>query len=223
MASWELARKLMYKKFGKRAFDLAIGVGACIMLAPLTLIIAALVRWQLGKPVLFTQKRAGWRGQPFVLYKFRSMKDGRDADGKLLPDEQRLTSFGNWLRKLSLDELPQLINVVYGQMSLVGPRPLLVEYLDRYSPEQARRHEVRPGVTGWAQVQGRNTLDWETKFRLDVWYVDHISWFTDLQILGKTLVRLVRPAGISASGHATMPEFRGSSIGGRESHRDFRA
>lgn len=200
----------MYRKIGKRLVDLMITTPALLVAAPIGLLVALLVRITLGSPVIFAQPRAGYRGQPFVLYKFRTMRDGVDRSGRPLPDEQRLTPVGHWLRKFSLDELPQLINVLRGDMSLVGPRPLLVDYLSRYSPSQARRHEVKPGITGWAQVQGRNALDWDTKFEMDVWYVDHVGFVTDLKILCRTLDKVLKPSGISAAGHATMPEFQGS-------------
>ncbi len=201
----------MYRTIGKRTCDLTLCLLALVLAAPVGCLVAVLVRTRLGTPIIFAQTRAGLRGKPFVLYKFRTMQESHDGAGKPLADEQRLTALGRWLRKYSLDELPQLINVLRGDMSLVGPRPLLVEYLDRYSPAQARRHEVKPGITGWAQVHGRNALDWDTRFELDVWYVDHVSWLTDVQILCKTLLRVIAPSGVSASGHATMPEFQGSS------------
>lgn len=201
----------MYRKWGKSVLDLVAGAMLAVLLAPLLLLVALLVRLQLGSPVFFTQLRAGYQGRPFKLYKFRSMRDLRDESGGLLADERRMTRFGNLLRRLSLDELPQLINVIRGEMSLVGPRPLLVDYLQRYSPRQARRHEVKPGITGWAQVNGRNSLDWETKFEHDVWYVEHLSLTTDLRILLRTLLRIFQPADVSAAGHATMPEFQGPS------------
>jgi sugar transferase EpsL len=194
----------------KRALDLLGAVLGLIPLAPLMLGVALLIRLALGAPVLFRQSRAGCRGKPFVLYKFRTMSGARDAAGDLLPDERRLTRAGRWLRRTSLDELPSLLNVLKGEMSLVGPRPLLLEYLDRYTPEQARRHEVRPGLTGWAQVNGRNALTWEEKFRLDVWYVDHWSLWLDLAILCRTLFKVLRCEGIHAEGHATMHVFMGS-------------
>jgi sugar transferase EpsL len=164
----------------------------------------------MGRPVLFRQQRAGLKGQPIVLLKFRTMTDTRDLEGRLLPDAARVTRFGHLLRSLSLDELPTLINVLRGEMSLVGPRPLLMQYMERYSPEQARRHEVKPGITGWAQVNGRNALSWEEKFRLDVWYVDHVSFWLDLKILCMTVWNVMKREGISAVGHATMPEFLGT-------------
>jgi len=173
-------------------------------------VVAAAVYFSMGRPVLFRQRRAGRRGQPFTLLKFRTMREVIGPDGRPLPDGQRLTPLGRWLRRLSLDELPQLLNVLRGDMSLVGPRPLLVEYLDRYTPEQARRHEVRPGITGWAQVNGRNALAWEEKFVLDVWYVDHRTLWLDLRILLRTAGKVFFPAGIGHGGEATTPEFLGS-------------
>ncbi|MDF2713169.1 MAG: sugar transferase [Paenibacillus sp.] len=195
----------------KRTFDLAVSVGALIVLSPLMFMVAVLIRIKLGSPVLFVQLRPGLRGKPFTIYKFRTMAELYDADGRLLSDEQRLTLFGKWMRRYSLDELPQLLNVIKGDLSLVGPRPLLMEYLDRYTPEQARRHEVKPGITGWAQVNGRNELSWEQKFALDVWYVDHRSFGLDLLILWKTMLKVLRSEGISQAGHATMPTYMGSS------------
>jgi len=164
----------------------------------------------MGSPVLFRQVRPGLHRKPFVMYKFRTMRDLRDTEGRLLPDEMRLTRVGHILRATSLDELPELFNVLKGEMSLVGPRPLLMEYLELYTPEQARRHEVKPGITGWAQVNGRNAITWEEKFKLDVWYVDNWSLGLDLKILALTLIKVLKREGISADGHATMPEFRGS-------------
>jgi sugar transferase EpsL len=191
----------------KRVIDL-LGAGAgLIALAPVLLLIALAVRRSLGSPVLFRQVRSGRHGQPFELLKFRTMTPARDAAGELLPDAQRLTRLGSWLRSTSLDELPELINVLRGDMSLVGPRPLLPEYLPHYSAEQARRHEVRPGVTGWAAVQGRNALSWERRLALDVWYVDNWSLLLDLKILLMTVVKVLKREGISAEGHATMPRF----------------
>jgi sugar transferase EpsL len=194
----------------KRVFDVVVSATALVVLAPVMGLIALLVWRTMGRPVLFRHVRPGLHGKPFVMYKFRTMRDLRDAEGKLLPDEARLTPFGRWLRSTSLDELPELLNVLRGEMSLVGPRPLLMEYLDRYTPEQARRHEVKPGITGWAQIHGRNNLSWEERLRLDVWYVDHWSLWLDLKILWRTLWMVLRREGISAQGHATMPEFRGS-------------
>ena len=201
----------LYRRFGKRLFDLSVTVPALVVGAPAIAALAFLVRQQLGAPVLFRQLRPGLHDEPFLLLKFRTMTDARDAAGKLLPDADRLTPFGRFLRRASLDELPELINVLRGEMSLVGPRPLLTQYLDRYTPEQRRRHEVRPGITGWAQVQGRNQVAWEARFALDVWYVDHCSWWLDLKILFLTGWAVVRQQGISEEGQATMTEFQGSA------------
>ena len=198
-------------RFLKRLFDLLASALLLILLSPLLLILALLVRFKLGRPVLFSQERPGLRGHPFKLYKFRSMRDAYDDSGKPLPDEQRLTPFGRFLRSSSLDELPELFNVLKGEMSLVGPRPLLTTYLERYTPEQARRHEVLPGITGWAQVNGRNALSWEEKFELDVWYVDHQSLWLDIKILFITLWKALKREGINAPGSATAPEFMGTS------------
>ena len=195
---------------GKRVLDLVITIPALIVLSPVLILIALLLGLTLGTPILFRQKRAGQHGRPFTLLKFRTMTNARDGRGNLLPDAQRLTSLGRFLRNTSLDEMPELFNVIMGDMSLVGPRPLLVEYLDRYTPEQARRHEVRPGITGWAQIKGRNVLAWEERFLLDVWYVDNWSLGLDLRILFATLLTVLKQEGISAAGHATMPKFRGS-------------
>lgn len=193
----------------KRIFDLlASAIGLLILAAPLALL-AWQVRRKLGSPVLFTQVRPGLHGKPFRMVKFRTMTDERDASGALLPDAQRLTPFGLFLRASSLDELPELWNVLRGEMSLVGPRPLLMEYLPLYSPEQARRHEVRPGITGWAQVNGRNAISWADKFALDVWYVDHRSLWLDVRILWLTVRKVLVRDGISAAGEATMPKFEG--------------
>lgn len=196
----------------KRLFDLALTVPGLVILAPLMAVIALLVRIKHGKPVLFRQQRPGYRGEPFYVYKFRTMRDLRDAAGNLLPDEQRLTPLGRFLRSSSLDELPELIHVLRGQMSLVGPRPLLMQYLGRYSTEQARRHDVLPGITGWAQVNGRNALTWQDKFQLDVWYVDHWSLALDARILLMTLWKVVIREGISQPGHATAEEFLGNDV-----------
>ena len=191
----------------KRVFDVVVSAVALTVLAPVMGLTALAVWRTMGRPVLFRQARPGLHGKPFVMYKFRTMRDLRDAGGNLLPDEARLTPFGRWLRATSLDELPELVNVLRGEMSLVGPRPLLMEYLERYTPEQARRHEVKPGITGWAQIHGRNNLSWEERLRLDVWYVDHWSLWLDLKILWRTLWMVLRREGISAQGHATMPRF----------------
>jgi sugar transferase EpsL len=189
--------------------DLAIAVPALVLLSPLMLVVAALVRIQIGAPVVFRQQRPGRLGRPFLLFKFRTMTDARDPAGHPLADAHRLTRFGRWLRSVSLDELPELWNIIRGDMSLVGPRPLLMQYLDRYTPVQARRHEVRPGLTGWAQINGRNTLTWDEKFTHDVWYVDHVSWRLDVRILARTLWTLLSREGISSAGESTMSEFRG--------------
>ena len=202
----------MYSPTLKRLFDLLVTIPALLVLAPFLLLLALLVRLKLGAPVLFRQQRPGLHGKPFTLYKFRTMTDARDAQGHLLPDAQRLTAFGRFLRSSSLDELPEFFNVLKGEMSLVGPRPLLMQYLDRYTPEQARRHEVRPGITGWAQVNGRNALTWEEKFALDVWYVDHASLWLDLKIIALTVWKLLTREGISHPGEATMTEFMGNSM-----------
>jgi sugar transferase EpsL len=194
----------------KRCFDVAVSGAALILLSPLFALLALLVRLRLGSPVFFRQMRPGLLGKPFSMVKFRTMTDARDAEGRLLPDGERLTPFGRFLRSTSLDELPELWNVLRGDMSLVGPRPLLLAYLDRYSPEQARRHEVRPGITGLAQVNGRNALTWEEKFRLDVVYVDTWTFGLDLRILAKTVVAVLRREGIAAEGQSTVEEFRGS-------------
>lgn len=194
----------------KQTFDIVFAVFAVFMLSPVLIITAILVRIKLGSPILFRQMRPGLKGQPFYIYKFRSMTDLKDSEGNLLPDDTRLTPFGRTLRRLSLDELPQLFNVLRGELSFVGPRPLLMEYLPHYSPEQARRHDVRPGITGWAQVNGRNAISWEEKFKLDVWYVDNQSLWLDLKIIFLTFIKVFRREGISHEGQATMEKFTGS-------------
>jgi len=199
-----------YRRIGKRALDLSLTVPALLVLAPVGAAVGALARMKLGAPVLFRQDRPGRDDEIFELIKFRTMSTERDSTGELLPDDRRLTSFGKALRGASLDELPTLWNVVRGDMSLVGPRPLLVQYLDRYTPEQRRRHEVRPGITGWAQINGRNALTWDEKFDFDLWYVENVSLRTDLAILFRTIAQVLGQSGISAEGHATMPEFMGS-------------
>ncbi|MCL0033826.1 sugar transferase [Thermodesulfovibrionales bacterium] len=191
----------------KRFFDLAIAISSVIILSPLLVFIGLLVRMKIGSPVLFEQVRPGLHGKPFTVYKFRTMTDKRDEEGNLLPDKERLTSFGQFLRRTSIDELPGLLNVIKGEMSLVGPRPLLMQYLDRYTPEQARRHEVKPGLTGWAQVNGRNAISWEEKFALDVWYVDNQSLWLDLKILALTIWKIIKSEGINQPGQATAEEF----------------
>ncbi|MHA6845440.1 sugar transferase [Ralstonia syzygii] len=194
----------------KRIFDIAVASLALVLLAPVLVLVYWRVRTRLGSPALFTQLRPGRAGRPFRMVKFRTMTDARTADGTLLSDAERLTPLGRMLRASSLDELPELWNVIRGDMSLVGPRPLLMDYLSLYTPSQARRHEVRPGITGWAQVNGRNALSWEQKFALDVWYVDHRSFWLDLRILGMTVRKVLRRDGISAAGEATMARFTGS-------------
>ena len=193
----------------KRMFDLAVAGTAIAVGAPLLAGTALAVWYDVGRPVLFRQKRGGFGGRVFEVIKFRTMRDAIDRNGRALPDEERLTRIGKFLRTSSLDELPQLFNVVMGDMSLVGPRPFIADYLTMYSPFQHRRHEVPPGITGWAQINGRNTIDWDDKIALDVWYVEHWSLALDLQILLRTLVYLVKRRGISADNHATMPRFKG--------------
>ncbi len=186
-------------------------ISGLVCLFPVILVLASLIRRNLGTPIFFRQIRPGLRARPFRMIKFRTMRDACNSTGRRLPDEDRLTPFGRWLRATSLDELPELWNVLKGDMSLVGPRPLLMEYLPLYTPEQARRHEVRPGITGWAQINGRNAISWEEKFALDVWYVDHQSFWLDLKILWLTVWRVLRRDGISAAGEATMAKFTGSA------------
>ena len=193
----------------KRLFDLTLILLSLPILLPLYLVVAWLVRSKLGAPILFKQIRPGKNTKPFEMIKFRTMTDERDSNGELLPDSVRLTKFGKFLRSSSLDELPELWNVVKGEMSLVGPRPLLMEYVPLYSSEQARRHVLRPGVSGWAQVNGRNAISWEEKFKLDVWYVDNHSFWLDIKVIGLTLKKVVVREGISADGEATMPIFKG--------------
>ncbi|MBI4748161.1 MAG: sugar transferase [Acidobacteria bacterium] len=201
----------LIKQTTKRGFDVVLAGTALVVLSPLLLGLACLIRYKLGGPVLFRQHRPGLSGKPFELMKFRTMTSVCNQNGELLPDELRLTKFGQWLRSTSLDELPELINVFKGDMSLVGPRPLLMEYLPLYTAEQNQRHLVQPGITGWAQINGRNLLSWEAKFDLDVWYVKHWSIWLDLRIIFLTLVKVVRREGISQPGNATATVFRGSS------------
>lgn len=208
-----MVKSSLHPRTGERLFDLLLTVPLIVLLSPLMLIIGLCSLLFMGKPLLFRQVRSGLRGRPFTIFKFRTMHDLRDSHGNLLPDGQRLSRFGSLLRRTSLDELPELWNVLRGDMSLVGPRPLLPEYLPRYSAFQQRRHEVNPGITGWAQVNGRNALAWERKFELDVWYVDHKSLPLDLKILFLTLLIIWRRHGIRHSGHATMPEFLGPPMG----------
>lgn len=195
----------------KRLFDLIFGIILLILLLPVIIILAVLIRLKMGAPVIFKQLRPGYKGRPFYLYKFRTMTNAAGPKGELLSDDQRLTPLGRFLRRFSLDELPQLINVIKGDLSIVGPRPLLMAYLDRYSSEQARRHDAKPGITGWAQVNGRNALTWEEKFALDTWYVDNRSFGLDLKIIWMTLVNVLRAEGISQEGSATMEEFKGNN------------
>lgn len=194
----------------KRALDIVVAAVGLVLLSPVIALVAWRVRRELGSPVLFRQVRPGLDGKPFEMVKFRTMKDAKDTRGNPLPDEERLTPFGQFLRSTSLDELPELWNVLKGDMSLVGPRPLLMEYLPLYSAEQARRHEVRPGVTGWAQINGRNTLSWDEKFKLDVWYVDNRSLWLDIKILFLTVKKVLVRDGVSADGEATMSKFTGN-------------
>lgn len=194
----------------KQAFDRSIAAAGLVATAPVIAATAAAIRLTMGSPVLFRQVRPGLRGRPFEILKFRTMREAVDASGRPLPDGERLTRLGAFLRSTSLDELPQLINVLRGELSLVGPRPLLVQYLERYSPEQARRHDVLPGITGWSQINGRNSLSWNDKLAHDVWYVDHWSLVVDARILLWTLLRVVQRQGVARDGHATMPEFTGA-------------
>jgi lipopolysaccharide/colanic/teichoic acid biosynthesis glycosyltransferase len=202
---------MFVREMVKRVFDVVVALFALLLLAVPILFIAIVVRSKLGRPVFFRQVRPGRFGKPFEMVKFRTMTDEIDVSGGLKPDADRLTAFGKWLRATSLDELPELWNVLRGEMSVVGPRPLLMSYIPLYSPQQARRHEVRPGVTGWAQVNGRNELTWERKFELDVWYVDNQSLLLDLKIIALTVKKVLLRDGISAQGEATMPKFTGSS------------
>ena len=194
----------------KRVFDFITALTALVILLPVIIVVAILIRFKLGSPILFTQERPGLHGKTFKMMKFRTMLDGKDKHGNLLPDNERMTKFGTFLRSTSLDELPGLFNVLKGDMSLVGPRPLLVQYLPLYSTEQARRHNVRPGITGWAQVNGRNAISWEEKFKLDVWYVDNQSFLLDMKILLLTVKKVFVREGISANGHVTIEPFKGS-------------
>ncbi|MCL4294658.1 MAG: sugar transferase [Anaerolineae bacterium] len=203
---------MIYQNSGKRLIDLVLVILAILLLWPVLALIALLIYLDLGGPILFCQLRPGLNGQPFALYKFRTMKAARDSQGNLLPDGQRLTAFGRFLRSTSLDELPELFNILKGDMSLVGPRPLLIEYLEQYTPQQQRRHEVKPGLTGWAQVNGRNAITWERRFRLDVWYVDNVSLRLDLQIILLTIEKILTRAGISQPGHDTIEKFQGYSV-----------
>jgi sugar transferase EpsL len=193
----------------KRIFDFILATTGILVLSPLFLLIAVAIWLQYGTPVIFRQKRPGYQGKPFFIYKFRTMTEERDLQNHILPDDLRITRLGRFLRISSLDELPELINVIRGEMSMVGPRPLLMQYLDRYTPDQARRHEVVPGITGWAQINGRNALSWEEKFNLDIWYVDHWSFFLDIKILFLSIIKVLRREGINQPGQATAEEFMG--------------
>jgi lipopolysaccharide/colanic/teichoic acid biosynthesis glycosyltransferase len=194
----------------KRVLDIFSSAAGLLLLSPVFLVLAVLIGLRMGSPAFFAQPRAGLRGKPFVLYKFRSMNDTRDKEGNLLPDGERLTDLGRFLRRYSLDELPQLWNVLKGDMSLVGPRPLLLDYVSLYDETQSRRLDVKPGITGWAQINGRNAIGWKEKFALDVWYVEHYSFWLDIRILLATLIKTLRREGISAPGDATMPRFMGN-------------
>lgn len=204
----------MLKKSIKRLIDIIVSLMGIILLSPIFVLLFFLIKSKLGSPVLFKQERPGMNGKIFTMYKFRSMTDACDEEGVPLPDDVRLTSFGKLLRKTSLDELPELFNIFKGDMSLVGPRPLLVRYLDRYTPEQARRHDVRPGLTGWAQINGRNAISWEEKFELDVWYVDNWSLWLDIKIFFMTFAKVFKSEGISSDTSVTMQEFMGESRDG---------
>jgi len=205
-----MARLKRISLYAKRLFDLLAAILLIIILFPMLLVTALLIVFKLGRPVIFTQWRSGKDGIPFKIYKFRTMLDRYDKNGVLAPDEDRITPFGQKLRSVSLDELPELINVIKGEMSLVGPRPLITEYMDKYNEEQIRRLEVKPGITGWAQVNGRNTISWEKKFKLDVWYVDNWNLFLDIKIIFLTIVQVFRREGINEAGETTASEFKGS-------------
>jgi len=200
-----------YKYSINRFFDLMIAILSLIILSPVIVLIGFFVRMKIGSPILFCQERPGLYGKPFIIYKFRTMIDEGDEDGNLLPDRERLTRLGQFLRRTSMDELPELFNVIKGEMSIVGPRPLLMQYLERYSQEQMRRHDVKPGITGWAQVNGRNAITWKDKFRLDVWYVDNQSLWLDLKITGLTVWKILKREGINQPGQATAEEFKGAN------------
>jgi len=201
-----------YRKYGKRLFDMFWSIIGVIILSPVYMIIAIAVYFKLGSPILFRQTRSGLQGKPFTLLKFRTMKDTLDQSGKQLPDSVRLTPFGRFLRHTSLDEIPSLLNVLRGEMSIVGPRPLLMQYLTRYNNRQKRRHEIKPGITGWAQVNGRNAISWKEKLSLDVWYVDHFFFWLDLKIISITILKILNREGINQPGQATAEEFKGSGV-----------
>lgn len=206
----EMHRQGFYEKYVKRPQDFLCALAAILILSPVLLAVAVCVRIKLGSPVLFKQQRPGLHEKIFQLYKFRTMTDARDENGELLPDEIRLTPFGKWLRSTSLDELPELWNILRGDMAVIGPRPLLVKYLPLYSEKQHRRHEIRPGLTGYAQSHGRNTVSWEERFEMDVWYVDHISFVTDIRVLVDTIKTVIKREGVSSEASATMEEFKGN-------------
>lgn len=203
-------KKSYYRKFGKRLFDLTLGILTFFLFSPLLVLISVFVLYEFGLPILFSQIRPGLNGYPFTIYKFRTMKNIFDAQGKMLSDEKRLTHFGQFLRGSSFDELPEICNVIKGNMSFVSPRPLLMAYLNRYTKDQMRRHEVKPGITGWAQVNGRNAISWEEKFIYDVWYIDHCSLSLDLKIMVLTAWKILKQEGINQPGHFGTPEFLGS-------------
>ncbi|MDF2787353.1 MAG: sugar transferase [Neobacillus sp.] len=205
----------------KRVIDVVISLMTLIIFSPVIVLIGILVKWKLGSPIIFKQQRPGLNGRPFYLYKFRSMTEWKDKNGSLLSDEQRMTSFGYFLRKFSIDELPQFINVLKGDLSLVGPRPLLMEYLPLYTEEQAIRHLVKPGITGWAQINGRNAITWEEKFKLDVWYVKHQSLLLDMKIIWLTILKLIRPKNISQDGHVTVELFKGAELNRSEKKTNY--
>jgi sugar transferase EpsL len=204
-------KRIIYQRYLKRVMDFSAAFLLLIFIWPILLLIYIILRIKIGSPVMLWQERAGFKGKTFTIHKFRTMTDERDANGELLPDEQRITKIGGILRSASLDELPEIINVLMGEMSLIGPRPLHTRYLERYSSEQARRHEVMPGITGWVQINGRNNLTWEEKFALDVWYVDHQSFMLDVHILFKTVWIVLRREGISQEGYVAAEEFMGSN------------
>lgn len=210
--SLSLDHKGIYSRYLKRPIDFILALMAVIAFSPVLIIVAILVRIKLGSPIIFKQKRPGYKEKIFTLYKFRTMTNERDDNGELLPDEVRLTKFGRFLRSTSLDELPELYNILKGDMSIVGPRPLLVKYLDRYNEEQHLRHDVRPGLTGWAQVNGRNTVAWTERFKMDVWYTKNISFSLDLKIILLTIKNVLKREGINSDNDATMEEFLGNSI-----------
>ena len=203
----------------KRTFDVCVSFLALVVLSPLLLTAAILVRANLGLPVLFRQRRPGYKGRPFTIYKFRTMRQACDKEDRPLPDELRMTPLGRFLRRTSIDELPELFNVLKGDMSLVGPRPLLMSYLDRYTPEQHRRHDVKPGITGWAQIKGRNAIDWDERFALDLWYVANRSFRLDLEIIAKTVAKTLNQEGIHQQGHVSMPEYNPQLEGHSHAHR----